>query len=87
MVQLDQDFVLMLPLSLDHGAKLLGLFCGPPFLGLGFRHRSIAGAKGRQRPWEVAVWFCAKDVAEHSRLVSGLRGAMQLSGDLHFAGF
>lgn len=87
MVQLDQDFIVMLPLSLDHGAKLLRLFCGTPFLGFAFRRRSIAGAKGRQRSREITVGFCAEDAAEHSRLVSGLRGAMQLSGDLHFAGF
>jgi len=87
MVQLDKDFVVMLPLSLDHGAKLLRLFCGPPFLGLGFRRRSIAGAEGRQRPWKVTVGLRAQDAAKHARLVSGLGGAVQLSGDLHFAGF
>lgn len=87
MVQLDQDFIVMLPLSLDHGAKLLCLFCGPPFLGLGFGHRSIAGSKGRQRSWEIAVGLRAQDAAKHSRLVRGLGGAVQLRGDLHFAGF
>lgn len=87
MVQLDEDFTVVLPLSLGHGAKFLRLFRGPPFLGLSFRCRSIAGAEGCQRPWEVAVGFCAEDAAEHSGLVSGLRGAMQLRGDLHFTGF
>lgn len=87
MVQLDQDFTVMLPLSLDHGAKLLCLFCGSPLLGLGFGHRSITGAKGRQRCWEVTVGLCAEDAAKHSRLVRGLWGAVQLRGDLHFAGF
>lgn len=87
MVQLDEDFAVVLPLSLGHGAKLLRFFCGPPFLGLAFRCRGIAGAEGRQRPWEVAVGLCAEDAAEHSRLVSGLGGAMQLRGDLHFTGF
>lgn len=87
MVQLDQDFIVVLPLSLDHGAKLLCLFCGPPFLGLGFGNRSIAGAEGRQRSREIAVGLRAEDAAEHSRLVRGLWGAVQLCGDLHFAGF
>lgn len=87
MVQLDQDFIVMLPLSLDHGAKLLCLFCGSPFLGLGFGHRSITGPKSCQCSREITVGLCAEDAAKHSRLVRGLWGAVQLRGDLHFAGF
>lgn len=87
MVQLDQDFIVVLPLRLDHGTKLLCLFCGPPFLGLGFGHRRIAGAKGRQCSREITVGLRAEDAAKHSRLVRGLWGAVQLCGDLRFAGF
>lgn len=59
---------------------------GRPFLALALETKASLEPKAASVPGR-SLGLRAEDAAEHSRLVRGLWGAVQLCGDLHFAGF